>query len=41
MALSFFEFHEQFMIDLFLIKLTQFEKIGSVGSFIPLGNLPI
>ena len=31
MALKLFEFLEQFMIDIFLIKLTQFEKTGSIG----------
>ena len=35
-----FEFQEQFMLDTFLINLTQFEKTGSLGkSFISLGNL--
>ena len=30
MAFNLFEFQEQFMIDTFLMKLTQFEKIGSI-----------
>ena len=40
MALKFFEIVEQFMMDTFLLKLTQFEKIGSIGkTFISLGYL--
>ena len=31
MLLNFFEFQEQFMIDVFLVKLTQVEKTGSIG----------
>ena len=40
MPLTIFELHEQFMIGRFLIKLTLFEKTGSIGIFfISLGNL--
>ena len=40
MAFKLFVFQKQFKIDNFLIKLTQFQKIGSIGqSFNPLGNL--
>ena len=39
MALKLFEFQEPFMIEYFLIKLTQFEKTESIGEiFISLGN---
>ena len=31
MALKLFEFVEQFMMDTFLLQLTQFEKTGSIG----------
>ena len=31
MALKLFEFVEQFMMDTFWLKLTQFEKTGSIG----------
>ena len=42
MALKLFEFVEQFMMNIFLLKLTQFEKTGSIGKpFISLGNLII
>ena len=42
MALKLFEFVEQFMMDIFLLKLTQFEKTGSIGkTIISLGNLII
>ena len=42
MALDLFEFTEQFMMDTFLLKLTQFDKNGSIGkTFILLGNLII
>ena len=42
MALKLLEILEQFMNDSFLIKLTQFEKTGSiVKNLIPLGNLKI
>ena len=34
MPLKLFEFVEQFMIDTFSIKLTQFEKTGSIGKFL-------
>ena len=41
-ALKLFEFVEQFMMDTFFIKLTQFEKTGSIRTtFISLGNLII
>ena len=37
-----FEFVEQFMMDSFLLKLTQFAKTGSIGEpYISLGNLII
>ena len=40
MALKLFEFVEQFIMNTFLIKLTQFEKTGSIGkTSISLGNL--
>ena len=40
MVLKLFEVIEQFMMDTFLLKLTQFEKIGSIRkTFISLGNL--
>ena len=40
MALKLFV--KQFMMDTFLLKLTQFEKTGSIGkTFISLGNLII
>ena len=42
MALKLFEVAEQFMMDTFMLKLTQFEKTGSIGkTFISLGNLII
>ena len=42
MALKLFEFVDQFIMDNFLLKLTQFEKTGSKGKiFISLGNLII
>ena len=42
MTLKLFEFVEQFMMDTFMIKITQFEKTGSIGkTFISLGNLMI
>ena len=42
MALKLFEFVKKFMMDTFLLKLTQIEKTGSVGKiFISLGNLII
>ena len=42
MALNLFEFVEQFMMDIFLLKSTQFVKTGSIGkTFILLGNLII
>ena len=42
MPFKLFEFQEQFTIDTFLIKLTQFEITGSISKFfIPLGNLKI
>ena len=42
MALKLFEFVELFMMDTFLLKLTQFEKTGSIGiTFFSLGNLII
>ena len=42
MPLKLFEFLDQFMIGTFLIKLTQFEKTGSIGKlFISLENLKI
>ena len=40
MALKLFEFVEKFIMEIFLLKLTQFEKTGSIGkTFISLGNL--
>ena len=40
MALQLFKFLEQFLKDTFLLKLTQFEKTGSIGiTFISLENL--
>ena len=42
MALKLSEFVEQFMMDTFLLKLTQFEKTGLIGkTFISLGYLII
>ena len=42
MALKLFEIVAQFMMNTFLLKLTQFEKTGSVGeAFNLLGNLII
>ena len=42
MALKLFEFVEKFMMDTSLLKLTQFEKTGSIAkSYISLGNLMI
>ena len=42
MALKLFELVEQFMMNTLLLKLTQFEKTGSVHRiFISLGNLII
>ena len=42
MAWKLFEFQEQFMIHTYFVKLTQFEKTGSIGQvFIPLRNLKI
>ena len=42
MALKLFEFVEQFISDNFLLRLTGFEKTGSIGkTFISLGNLII
>ena len=42
MALKLFEFEEQFMMDTFLLKLTQLEKTESLRiTFISLGNLII
>ena len=42
MPLKLFEFHGQFMIDHYVIKLTQFEKTGSIDKFLlQLGNLII
>ena len=39
MVIKLFDFQEKFMIDTFLIKLTQFEKTKSIGTiFIPLGS---
>ena len=40
MALELCEFVDQFMIDTFVIKLTKFEKTGSIGkTLISLANL--
>ena len=42
MALKLFELVEQFMMDTFLLKITQFENTGSIGkTYISLGNLII
>ena len=42
MTLELFQFVEQFKMDTFLLKLTQFEKSGSIGkTFISLRNLII
>ena len=42
MPLKLVEFREQFMAGAFLIKLTEFEKTGSIDKiFISLGNLII
>ena len=42
MALKLFEFVEQFMLDAFLLKLTQFGKTEAIGkTFISLGYLII
>ena len=42
MTLKLFEFEEQFIKDILLLKLTQFDKIGSIGRiFISLGYLII
>ena len=42
MSLKLFEFVEHFMMDTFMLKLTQFEKTGSIGeTFVSLGNLII
>ena len=42
MALKLFDFVEKFIMDIFLLILTQFEKTGSIGeTFISLGNLII
>ena len=42
LLLTLFEFLELFIIGFFLIKLTQFEKTGSISKiFISLGNLNI
>ena len=42
MALKLFEFVKQFMMDTFLLNLTQFEQTGSLGkNLISLGNLII
>ena len=42
MALKLFQFAENFMLDTILLKLTQFEKTGSIDkTFISLGNLII
>ena len=42
MALKLFEFVEQFTMDTFLFKKTQFEKTGSIGkTFISVGYLII
>ena len=41
-GLKLFKFVEQFIMDTFLLKLTQFEKTVSIGkTFISLGNLII
>ena len=42
MAMKLFEFVGKFIVDTFLLKLTQFEKTGLIGkTFISLGNLVI
>ena len=42
MALKLFEIVQQFMMDTVLLKLTKFQKTGSIGkTFISLGNLII
>ena len=42
MALKIFEFVEQLMMDTFMLKLTQFEKSGSLDkTFNSMGNLII
>ena len=42
MAVKNFEFLEQFMIEKFSIKITQFEKTGSIDkNLVPLRNLQI
>ena len=42
MAVKLFEAVEQLMMDTFLLKLTQFEKTGSIGkTFISLGYMII
>ena len=39
-GIKLFGFHEQFIIDAFLIKVTQFEKTRSIGTILAsLGNL--
>ena len=38
MTLKLFEFLEQFMIDTFLITLTQFEKTGSIDKILNVGG---
>ena len=38
MALELFEFQEQFIIDTFLIKLTQLGPIGSTCNFFSAGK---
>ena len=41
-GLKFFEFVKPFVMNTFMLKLTQFEKTGSIGkTFISLGNLII
>ena len=40
MAFQLFEIQKQFMLDISVIELTQFEKTGSIGYFSnPQGNL--
>ena len=42
MALKLYEFQEQFLMGIFLMKLTQFEKTRTLGSvFVLLENLEI
>ena len=42
MVLKLFKFLEQFLIDTFLLKVTQYEKTGSISKlFISLGDLII